>query len=55
MVEVSVGQGTKFFMSGLPDSAVKESQHRIDRALARRAEAATKVVPLKAKARTAAA
>ena len=30
MVEVSVGQGTKFFMSGLPDNAVKESQHRVE-------------------------
>lgn len=33
MVEVSVGQGTKFFMSGLPDNAVKESQHRVESAL----------------------
>jgi magnesium chelatase family protein len=33
MIEVSVGQGTKFFMSGLPDSAVKESQHRVESAL----------------------
>src|SRR4051812_10480210 len=33
MVEVSVGQGVKFFMSGLPDSAVKESQHRVESAL----------------------
>ncbi|MGC3944919.1 MAG: YifB family Mg chelatase-like AAA ATPase [Chryseolinea sp.] len=33
MVEVNVGQGTKFFMSGLPDSAVKESQHRVESAL----------------------
>lgn len=33
MVEVAVGQGTKFFMSGLPDSAVKESQHRVESAL----------------------
>ncbi len=33
MVEVSVGQGTKFFMSGLPDSAIKESQHRVESAL----------------------
>jgi magnesium chelatase family protein len=33
MVEVSVGQGVKFFMSGLPDSAVKESQHRVEAAL----------------------
>jgi magnesium chelatase family protein len=33
MVEVTVGQGTKFFMSGLPDNAIKESQHRIESAL----------------------
>lgn len=33
MVEVSVGQGTKFYMSGLPDSAIKESQHRVESAL----------------------
>jgi magnesium chelatase family protein len=33
MVEVSVGQGVRFFMSGLPDSAVKESQHRVESAL----------------------
>lgn len=33
MVEVNVGQGTRFFMSGLPDSAVKESQHRVESAL----------------------
>lgn len=33
MIEVSVGQGTRFFMSGLPDSAVKESQHRVESAL----------------------
>ncbi|MBT1704785.1 YifB family Mg chelatase-like AAA ATPase [Chryseosolibacter indicus] len=33
MVEVSVEQGTKFFMSGLPDSAIKESQHRVEAAL----------------------
>ncbi|MBL0740211.1 YifB family Mg chelatase-like AAA ATPase [Chryseolinea lacunae] len=33
MVEVNVGQGTKFFMSGLPDNAVKESQHRVESAL----------------------
>lgn len=33
MVEVSVGQGVKFFMSGLPDNAVKESQHRVESAL----------------------
>lgn len=28
-IEVSVGQGKDFFMVGLPDSAVKESQHRV--------------------------
>ncbi|MFZ6010701.1 MAG: YifB family Mg chelatase-like AAA ATPase [Bacteroidota bacterium] len=33
MVEVSVEQGTRFFMSGLPDNAIKESQHRIEAAL----------------------
>jgi magnesium chelatase family protein len=33
MIEVNVGQGTKFFMSGLPDNAVKESQHRVESAL----------------------
>ncbi|HEY9046376.1 MAG TPA: YifB family Mg chelatase-like AAA ATPase [Ohtaekwangia sp.] len=33
MVEVSVGQGVRFFMSGLPDNAVKESQHRVESAL----------------------
>ena len=33
MVEVNVGQGLKFFMSGLPDNAVKESQHRVEAAL----------------------
>ncbi|HMP99131.1 MAG TPA: magnesium chelatase domain-containing protein, partial [Cyclobacteriaceae bacterium] len=32
-VEVSVEQGTKFFMSGLPDNAVKESQHRVGSAI----------------------
>jgi len=32
-VEVDVGQGVNFFMVGLPDSAVKESHHRIDTAL----------------------
>lgn len=32
-VEVSVGQGTKFFMVGLPDSAVKESQQRVEAAI----------------------
>jgi magnesium chelatase family protein len=33
LIEVSVGQGTRFFMSGLPDGAVKESQHRVESAL----------------------
>ncbi|UII28928.1 YifB family Mg chelatase-like AAA ATPase [Fulvivirga maritima] len=32
-IEVNVGQGTKFFMSGLPDSAVKESEHRVESAV----------------------
>lgn len=32
-VEVNVTQGTKFFMVGLPDSAIKESEHRIESAL----------------------
>lgn len=32
-VEVNVGKGIKFFLVGLPDSAVKESQQRIDAAL----------------------
>ncbi len=32
-VEVSVGTGVNFFMVGLPDNAVKESQQRIDTAL----------------------
>ncbi|HEY0654284.1 MAG TPA: YifB family Mg chelatase-like AAA ATPase [Chryseosolibacter sp.] len=32
-VEVNVDQGLKFFMSGLPDNAVKESQHRVEAAL----------------------
>ncbi|HSV87812.1 MAG TPA: YifB family Mg chelatase-like AAA ATPase [Bacteroidales bacterium] len=32
-VEVDVGPGVNFFMVGLPDSAVKESQHRIYTAL----------------------
>lgn len=32
-VEVNVTQGTKFFLVGLPDNAVKESEHRIDSAL----------------------
>lgn len=29
-IEVNVGQGTKFFLVGLPDNAVKESAHRIE-------------------------
>jgi len=32
-VEVNVGQGTSFFLVGLPDSAVKESQQRVESAL----------------------
>jgi magnesium chelatase family protein len=32
-VEVTVGQGTRFHMSGLPDSAVKESEHRVESSL----------------------
>ncbi len=32
-VEVSVGQGLKFHLSGLPDTAVKESEHRVESAL----------------------
>jgi magnesium chelatase family protein len=32
-VEVSIGQGVNFFLVGLPDSAVKESQQRINTAL----------------------
>lgn len=32
-VEVNIGQGINFFMVGLPDNAVKESQQRIDSAL----------------------
>lgn len=34
-IEVNVGQGTKFHMSGLPDSAVKESEHRVESSLKR--------------------
>lgn len=34
-VEVNVGQGVKFFLSGLPDNAVKESQHRVESAIRR--------------------
>ena len=33
MVEVSVDNGIGFFLVGLPDSAVKESQQRIETAL----------------------
>jgi magnesium chelatase family protein len=33
LVEVNVEQGLRFFMSGLPDNAVKESQHRVESAL----------------------
>src|SRR5690349_3963155 len=33
MVEVSVDQGLRFCLSGLPDNAVKESQHRVESAL----------------------
>jgi magnesium chelatase family protein len=33
MVEVSVEQGIKFHMTGLPDNAIKESQHRIESAI----------------------
>jgi magnesium chelatase family protein len=32
-VETSVEQGMKFFMVGLPDNAVKESQHRVETAI----------------------
>src|ERR1017187_2945979 len=32
-VEVNISQGINFFIVGLPDSAVKESQQRIDAAL----------------------
>lgn len=32
-VEVNVTQGTNFHLSGLPDSAVKESEHRVESAL----------------------
>ena len=32
-VEVNVDRGMKFFMVGLPDNAVKESQQRIESAL----------------------
>lgn len=32
-VEVNVAQGLDFYMTGLPDSAVKESQHRVESSL----------------------
>ncbi|UII33110.1 YifB family Mg chelatase-like AAA ATPase [Fulvivirga ulvae] len=32
-IEVNVGKGTRFHMSGLPDSAVKESEHRVESAI----------------------
>lgn len=32
-VEVNISQGNKFWMSGLPDNAVKESQHRVESAM----------------------
>lgn len=32
-IEVNVGQGSKFFMVGLPDNAVKESQQRVETAI----------------------
>lgn len=32
-IEVNVIQGTKFYISGLADSAVKESEHRVESAL----------------------
>ncbi len=32
-IEVNVGQGTKFFLVGLPDNAIKESEQRIESAL----------------------
>ncbi len=32
-IEVNVSQGTKFFMVGLPDSAVKESEQRVEAAI----------------------
>lgn len=32
-VEVNVAQGQGFFLTGLPDSAVKESQHRVESAM----------------------
>jgi magnesium chelatase family protein len=32
-IEVNVGQGLRFHMSGLPDTAVKESEHRVESAI----------------------
>ncbi|MBC7390236.1 MAG: YifB family Mg chelatase-like AAA ATPase, partial [Opitutaceae bacterium] len=32
-IEIDVGQGTNFFMVGLPDSAVKESEQRVEAAI----------------------
>ncbi len=32
-VEVDVAQGQKFFLTGLPDNAIKESQHRVESAI----------------------
>jgi magnesium chelatase family protein len=32
-VEVNVAQGQGFFLTGLPDNAVKESQHRVESAM----------------------
>jgi magnesium chelatase family protein len=32
-IEVNIGQGTKLFMVGLPDSAVKESEQRVESAI----------------------
>lgn len=32
-IEVTIVQGTHFYMVGLPDSAIKESQHRIESVL----------------------
>ena len=32
-IEVNIVQGTNFFMVGLPDNAIKESQHRIESVL----------------------
>ena len=33
MIEVSVEKGIRFYMTGLPDNAIKESQHRVESAL----------------------